>query len=78
MLLGTRANSVKSSLERLKQEQARQGLGLRGDMNTAAQRMEFYLDECESAIKRGDAAGGKKYLDLGEREVSKLEGFLGR
>ncbi|MBN9663918.1 MAG: protein kinase [Acidobacteria bacterium] len=78
MLLGTRANSVKSSLERLKQEQARQGLGLRGDINTASQRMEFYLDECESAMKRGDLAGGKKYLDLGEREVTKLETFLGR
>lgn len=78
MLLGTRANSVKSSLERLKQAQARQGLGLRGDINTASQRMEFYLDECESAMKRGDLAGGKKYLDLGEREVSKLETFLGR
>lgn len=78
MLLGTRANSVKSSLERLKQAQARQGLGLRGDINTAAQRMEFYLDECETAMKRGDLAGGKKYLDLGEREVTKLESFLGR
>ncbi|MGJ5817590.1 protein kinase domain-containing protein [Paludibaculum fermentans] len=78
MLLGTRANSVKSSLERLKQAQARQGLGLRGDINTASQRMEFYLDECETAIKAGDLAGGKKYLDLGEREVAKLETFLGR
>lgn len=78
MLLGTRANSVKSSLERLKQAQARQGLGLRGDINTASQRMEFYLDECETAMKRGDLAGGKKYLDLGEREVTKLESFLGR
>ncbi|QOY88807.1 serine/threonine-protein kinase [Paludibaculum fermentans] len=78
MLLGTRATTVKASLERMKQAQARQGLGMRGDINTAAQRMEFYLDECEGAMKRGDLAGGKKYLDLGEREVSKLESFLGR
>ncbi|MGC4051367.1 MAG: serine/threonine-protein kinase [Paludibaculum sp.] len=68
MLLGTRANSVKSSLERLKQAQARQGLGLRGDINTAAQRMEYYLDECETAIKRGDAAGGRSISIWGRRK----------
>lgn len=78
MLLGTRANSIKSSLESLKQAQARQGLGLRGDINTAEQQMEYFLDECEGAQKRGDAAAAKRYLQMAERQVAKLEDFLGR
>ncbi|MCX8008057.1 MAG: hypothetical protein N3B11_08160, partial [Coriobacteriia bacterium] len=78
MLLGTRVNAAQASLNRLKQEQARMGLGLRGDIASAAQRMEFYMDEAEAAIKRGDAAAAKRHLDNAERETSRLEKFLGR
>ena len=78
MLLGTRVSAVQGSLNRLKQEQARQGLGLRGDIAASAQRMEYYMDESEAALKRGDAAAAKKNLDSAERETSKLETFLGR
>jgi serine/threonine-protein kinase len=78
MLLGTRVSAVQGSLNRLKQEQARQGLGLRGDIAASAQRMEYYMDESESALKRGDAAAARKNLDAAERETSKLETFLGR
>jgi serine/threonine-protein kinase len=78
MLLGTRVTAAQHSLNRLKQEQARQGLGLRGDIASLAQRVEYYMDECEAAVKRGDAAAAKKYLDSAERDTSKLESFLGR
>lgn len=78
MLLGTRVNAVQASLNRLKQEQARMGLGLRGDIAAAAQRMEFYMDEAEAAVKRGDAAAARRHLDTAERETTRLEKFLGR
>ncbi len=78
MLLGARVNAAQSSLNRLKQEQARMGLGLRGDIAAAAQRMEFYMDEAESAIKRGDAAAAKKHLENADRETARIEKFLGR
>lgn len=78
MLLGTRVNAVQASLNRLKQEQARMGLGLRGDIAAAAQRMEFYMDEAEAAVKRGDAAAARRHLDNAERETARLEKFLGR
>lgn len=78
MLLGTRVSAAQASLNRLKQEQARQGLGLRGDIAALAQRVEFYMDEAEAAIKRGDDAAGKKYLDQAGRETARLESFLGR
>jgi eukaryotic-like serine/threonine-protein kinase len=78
MLLDVRANAVKGSIDRLRQAQARQGLGLRQDISAGLQRMEYYLDETEAAHKRGDAAGAKTSLSAAERETSKLEGFLGR
>jgi serine/threonine-protein kinase len=78
MLLGARVNAAQASLNRLKQEQARMGLGLRGDIAAAAQRMEFYMDEAEGAIKRGDAAAAKRHLENADRETTRLEKFLGR
>ncbi len=76
-LLDVRARTVKTSLDNLRSQQARSGLGLRADMAASAQRMENYLDETKAALKNGDAQAAKRNLDLAEREVSKLEGFLG-
>ena len=78
MLLGVRAGAVRTSLDALRSQQARTGLGLRSDMASAAQRMDYYLGETDSAVRSGDAQAAKRNLDLAEREVSKLETFLGR
>ena len=78
MLLDTRANSIKGSLQTLQQEQARSGLNLRGDIVTTQKRMELYLNEAETAGKSGDPVAMKKYLASAEREIEKLEKFLGR
>ena len=78
MLLDTRANSVKGSLQTLQQQQAKSGLNLRGDIVTSQQRMEAYLNEAETAAKSGDPVAMKKYLASAEREIEKLEKFLGR
>ena len=78
MLLDTRANSIKGSLQTLQQEQARSGLNLRGDIVTTQKRMELYLNEAETAGKSGDPVAMKKYLGSAEREIEKLEKFLGR
>ncbi len=78
MLLATRSGAVRTTVTGLQRNQARAGLGLRGDITASMQRMEYYLDEMESAMKRNDAAAAKKYLDSAEREISRLESFLGR
>ncbi|MEP6539269.1 MAG: protein kinase [Bryobacteraceae bacterium] len=78
MLLDTRANSIKGSLQTLQQQQARSGLSLRGDIVTAQQRMEAYLNEAEADVKAGDPTTMKKHLASAEREIEKLEKFLGR
>jgi serine/threonine-protein kinase len=76
-LLSIRAGTVRSSLDGLRKAQARTGLGLRADMAASAQRMDYLLNEADTALQRGDAAAGQRNLDLAEREVSKLETFLG-
>jgi serine/threonine-protein kinase len=76
-LLSIRVGTVKSSLDGLQKAQARTGLGLRADMAASAQRMDYLMNEADAALQRGDAAATQRNLDLAEKEVSKLEKFLG-
>jgi serine/threonine-protein kinase len=76
-LLSIRVGTVKSSLDGLRKAQARTGLGLRADMAASAQRMDYLMNEADAALQRGDAAATQRNLDLAEKEVSKLENFLG-
>lgn len=78
VLLATRANSVRSSLASIRQQQAAQGLNLRQDIATAEQRMEFYLDEAQAALKARDAEGAKKNLASAEKAIETIEQFFGR
>jgi eukaryotic-like serine/threonine-protein kinase len=78
MMLGTRATSVKGTIERMRQEQSRMGLGLRGDIATSLRQMEFHLDEAEAAIRSGDVASAKSSLNSAEKQLEKLETFTGR
>jgi serine/threonine-protein kinase len=78
MAIGSRANSARSTLTRMKEQQARQGLGMRGDITTAEQRMETFLDDAQDAIKDGDVERAKKALANAEREIDRLDTFLGR
>ena len=77
-LLSIRVGTVKSSLDGLRKAQARSGLGLRADMAASEQRMDYLMNQADAALQRGDAAAGRRNLDLAEKEVSKLEKFLGQ
>ncbi len=77
-LLGSRAEAVNSSLDNMRQAQATQGLGMRGDIVAAQQRLQSYLGKAQTALHNQDASGAKKYLDLAESQVALLEKFLGR
>jgi hypothetical protein len=78
MMLGTRANTARAALATMKQQQARMGVNLRGDIMTAEQRMEFYLDEAEAAVRAGEAGKAKTSLQTAERALEIVEKFLGR
>ena len=77
-LLSIRAGTVRSGLESLRKAQARSGLGLRADMAASAQRMDYLMNEADAAVQRGDATAAQRNLDLAEKEVAKLEKFLGQ
>lgn len=77
-MVAARATTVRSSLARLEAQQARMGAGLRSDMAAANASMDFLLKEAGAALAAGDADGAKRNLDLGERQLEKLEKFLGK
>lgn len=78
MLMGARIGAVKSSLDTLKREQARQGLSLRGDIVAKQGRVDYLMDEAEAALKAGDPTTARGHLDMAERVLGELESFLGR
>lgn len=76
-LLATRAVTVRDSLQRLRDQQARMGLGLRADLASAEQRLLFRMDSADAAIKGGDAKSAGEQMDSAERELAILERALG-
>jgi cell division protein FtsB len=76
--LSSREMAITASLDALSREQNAQGMHLRGDMVEAQARMRTYLGKAQSAIQVQDAKSARKYLDLAEPEVERLEKFLGR
>ena len=76
--LASRAGAVHDSLENLRRQQAAQGLGLRGDIASTQERMNTYLGKAQAAMRKEDLRASKKYMELAEPEIEKLEKFLGR
>lgn len=76
--LAARVASVNSGLDRLKQQQAAAGYGLRGDMAEHQESMKINLSRAQDAAERGDSAKAKKYADRTTADLEALEKFLGR
>ena len=76
--IATRTGPLRRSLDNFRQTQARSGLGLRRDFETAEQRVVYLMDEAEAALKRGDAPSAEKHLDGAEISLRFLESNLGR
>jgi len=76
--VGVRASGIRTSLQSLQRSQARSGLNLRGDMQSAASLMNTYLEGAEAALNAGDIAQARAFLDKAEPQVQKLEKFLNR
>ena len=76
MLLATRANSIRGSLNAMRKQMG--SLNLNAEFTTREQRMEAYLDQAEGALKANDAARAKRSLDSGERVIEELEKKFGR
>ena len=76
--LDGRAASVESSLDALEHQMQQSGVGLRGDMVAARSNMRTDMAKAKQAMDTADTERARHYLDLAQREVEKLEAFLGR
>ena len=62
----------------MEQQQAKQGLGMRGDMSAARDSMEYLMGQAKNAVEGRHFVIANRNMDLAERQIEKLEGFLGR
>jgi len=75
--LNIRAATASRSVDTLRQQQQAAGYNLRGDIASAAERMQMYIAKGDTALKAKDMANAQKYYDLADAEISKVEKFLG-
>ncbi len=73
-----RAGAVKDSIDHLRQQQESAGYSLRQDISASASNMQQYMGKAQDALNARNPQAAKKYMDLAEREVEKLEKFFGR
>jgi hypothetical protein len=78
ILLAARAGAVRNSMETLERQQRQSGLSMRSDMAAAKSSAEYLMEEAKGSLASGDVAATTRNLDLAERQIEKLEGFLGR
>lgn len=74
----SREAAVNDSLDNLRRQQNAQGLGLRGDMSAAQERMKIHVGKAQSAVESHDVESAKRYAAQAEAELEQLEKFLGR
>jgi serine/threonine protein kinase len=75
--LNVRAATASHSVDTLRQQQTAAGYNLRADIASAQERAQLYLAKGDAALKAKDVANAKKYYDLADAEINKLEKFLG-
>ena len=75
--ISSREAAASASLDSFQSAQSAQGLQLRGDIVAAQQRMQAYAAKAHSALQAQDVENTRKYLDLMETELGKIEKFLG-
>src|SRR6266851_221096 len=76
--ISAREEAANASLDNFHGAQSAQGLQLRGDIVAAQQRMQAYAARAHSALQAQDVENTRKYLDLMETELGKIEKFLGQ
>lgn len=73
-----RVSAVNGSLDRMHDQQARQGLGMRGDIVARQESMNLNMKRAQQAIDQHDLARARRYRDTTQADLEALEKFLGR
>ena len=75
--LNVRAAAASQSVDTLRKQQIAAGYNLRADIASSQERMQVYLSKGDAALKAHDATNAQKYFDLADKELDKIEKFLG-
>jgi serine/threonine-protein kinase len=78
MNMDARAGAAQSGVQQLRRQQQAQGLDIRSDMLASMNRMNNYLGEANRALGQKDLETANDYLERADKEISKLESFLGK
>lgn len=74
--LAQRIATAQAALQSLRESMAQQGLRPRAELQGASQRMQFEMDQAESALNGNNPAGARQHLDNAERALEALEKAL--
>lgn len=77
MNISARADAVRGGVQALRTQQQAQGLDIRGDVVAAMNRMNGLLSEAQESLNRKQLDAANDYMDRAEKNVMKLEAFLG-
>jgi len=76
--LSARATAASRSMQRMEEQQAKIGGGMRTDMAAARESMDYYLTEAQNSLAAQDLDSAKRKMNQAEANLEKLERFLGR
>jgi len=76
--LASRASAISRTMETIEHQQRGSGIGMRADMAAARESMESFMDEAKASLASQDFDASKRNMDIAERQIEKLEAFLGR
>jgi serine/threonine-protein kinase len=77
MNLTARADAARGGVDSLRRQQQAQGLDLRTDILASMGRMNSNIAEAQQSLNTGDLRAANEYIERAEKEVAKLEAFLG-
>jgi eukaryotic-like serine/threonine-protein kinase len=78
MNLSARAEAAQTGVQSIRAQQQAQGLDIRTDILGAMSRMNGLLSEAQRALDRKELDAANDYMDRAEKDVAKLETFLGK
>jgi deoxyribodipyrimidine photolyase-like uncharacterized protein len=77
-MLAARATVLRASLRTLEESQKAHGMNLRADIREAQSLMDAYLESATEDLNQSDLPAARANMEKAEREIERLEKFLGR
>jgi serine/threonine-protein kinase len=73
----SRATAAGDSLDNMSRQLKSQGMNLRGDIASSQELMKTNLEKARQALQNNDAKNARRYLNMAQAQMEKIEKFLG-